>query len=240
VIAVLVVLLAGLGFVGWKLFGGSAPAKPDQPGGTIAAQVPAKPDPATGTMTGDPQRTATPAKPSDAPIGNDPAKPVGTDPAKDPKTGTTVVAALPVDLPKPVDEPKPVPPKPVDEPKPEPKPVDQPKPEPPKAIDTSAFDKALAAREWANAKAEADALPDPARSDAKAKLTKAANSQLIATMRAAKPVYDQQRYAECAAMLGKEAATMDCADPDTRSKFIALVKAVRQAAKDAKDAQENP
>jgi hypothetical protein len=183
-------------------------------------------------------------KPVIAPV--EPPKPV-----EEPKPVVAAAVPPPVEPVKPVDPPKPVePPKPIDPPKaaepPKPveqpapvatKPVEPPKPEVPKPIDTSAFDGALAARDWKTAKSAADALPDPARTDASQRLTKAANAQLVATMRAAQPLYKEGKYAESAAVLAKEMGTIDYADKQVRDTFVSLAKNIRQA---AKEAQENP
>jgi tRNA A-37 threonylcarbamoyl transferase component Bud32 len=182
---------------------------------------------------------AIPPKPVEQPK-TEPTKPV-----EQPKTEPTVVATPPKPVeepkpepPKPVEQPKPEPPKPVEQPKPEPpKPVELPKPEPPKPIDTSTFDAALAAKKWPEAKSAADALPKPANDDANLKLSKAANGQLIATMKAAKTLYDGEKYHEASTLLAADVAVAPYADKAVREKFIQLAKLVRET---AKQAQENP
>jgi hypothetical protein len=151
---------------------------------------------------------------------------------------TTPPAEPKPEPPKPVEQPKPEPPKPVEQPKPEPpKPVVEPKPEPPKPIDTSAFDGLLAAKDWAAAKTAADALPEPARTDANGRLTRSANAHLVATMKAARPLFDEGRFAESAQMLAKEMAAVPIAEPKIREAFVNLAKSVRQAAKQAEENQ---
>ncbi len=238
-----------------------APAKPAGKGGLIAAvvvavlvlggagawfatrpaDVPAKP---LAAVTPPPkpieQPKADPPKPDVAVAIGVPPKPVEQPkveppkPVEQPKVEPTVVTPPP----KPVEQPKPEPPKPVEQPKPEPpKPVEQPKPEPPKPIDTSAFDAALAAKKWSEAKSAADALPKPANDDANLKLSKAANGQLIATMKAAKTLYDGEKYHEASTALAADVAVAPYADKAVREKFIQLAKLVRET---AKQAQENP
>ena len=170
-----------------------------------------------------------------------PPKPVEQPKVEPPKpveqpTAEPTVATPPPEPPKPVEQPKPEPTVATPPPEP-PKPVEQPKPEQPKPIDTSAFDAALAAKKWPEAKSAADALPKPANDDANLKLSKAANSQLIATMKAAKTLYDGEKYHEASTLLAGDVAVAPYADKAVREKFILLAKLVRET---AKQAQENP
>jgi hypothetical protein len=190
---------------------------------------------ATGASTAEPAETTTTA--AVAPVVTPPANP--PKPVEVPKPDPPKPVEVPKsDPPKPVEVPKPEPPKPVEVPKSDPpKPVEVPKPEPPKPIDTSAFDQALAAHSWKPAKSAADALPEPAQSDAHARLRKAASAQLIATMKTARKLFDDQRYAEAAKMLAGDMEAYPFADPDIAKLFVSLAKSVRQA---AQDAQEHP
>ncbi len=228
-------------------------AKPADPPITTAATTstpPPKPVMAPVVIATPGVQTTTPP----APVGEAP-KPVA---APDPAPVTPTVAAVvppPAEPPKPVETPKPVepktdPPKPVVEPKAEPpkpvevakpveppKPIEAPKPEPPKPIDTSAFDQALAAKNWKGAKAAADALPAPAQSDAQARLSKAASAQLKSTMLAARPLVANKQYAEAAKMLTADIDAFSVADAPTQDIYRKLAVSVRQA---AQEAQENP
>ncbi len=225
------------------------PPKPDL--AVVPAPIPLPVQPASSNAalpTANTTPVADPPKPVEAPKPVVAAVAPPTDPPKpveEPKPAVAAVVAPPVEPVKPVEPPKPVdPPKPVEAPKPieapapvEAKPVEPPKPEPPKAIDTSAFDTALSARDWKAAKSAANALPEPARTDATQKLTKAANAQLVATMRAAQPIFKEGKFAESAAMLAKDMGTVEYADKQIRDTFVSLAKSIRQA---AKEAQENP
>ncbi len=184
-----------------------------------------------------------------------------------PKPVAVVIPTKPVEPPKPIPEPEPDTPKPVEQPQPiavvttpakppvpkpptvpteapkptvvtePPKPVEQPKPEPPKPVDTSAFDAALAAKDWKAAKAAADALPEAARADAGLKLAKEADAQLVATMKAAKVLYDAGKYQESFATLAAEVPVASYANKPVREQFVKLASRVRDT---AKQAQENP
>ena len=178
----------------------------------------------------------------------EPPKPVDLPKAEPPKSVVAIVETPKSEPPKPVEQPKPEPPKPVvaavetpksETPKPveTPKPLETPKAEPPRPVDTSAFNTALAAKDWKAAKSAADALPEAARGDANLKLSKAANAQLIATMKAAKTLFDSEKFLEASTLLAAEVAVAPYADKAVREKFIQLAKLVRDT---AKQAQENP
>ena len=141
--------------------------------------------------------------------------------------------------PAPIEPAKPVvaePPKPVvAEPQ---KPVDLPKPvASAPVVDTKAFDTALAASDWKTARTAADALPEPAKSDATAKLAKAADQRLIGTMRAAKKQYEAQQFQDSFATLAADVPVTAYASKSIRDQYIKLANLVRDA---AKQAQENP
>ncbi len=181
------------------------------------AAVPPQTAPPEVAKLADPPKAAEQPEPMVAkePAPIEPAKPVVAEPPK------PVVAEPPkpvvADPQKPVDLPKPVASAPV--------------------VDTKAFDTALAASDWKTARTAADALPEPAKSDATAKLAKAADQRLIGTMRAAKKQYEAQQFQDSFATLAADVPVTAYASKSIRDQYIKLANLVRDA---AKQAQENP
>jgi tRNA A-37 threonylcarbamoyl transferase component Bud32 len=257
--AVVAVLLLGGTGAWFATRGGEAPAKPatPKPESVSARTESPKPVIAVAPLPIDTSKPAgqaakpTPvveeAKPAAAAVAAPPAEPPKPI-VEEPKPVVATVVAPPLEQPKPPTEPlKPEPPKPVVEamqpaaaapPAEAPKPAAQAvPPETPKPIDTSAFDAALASRNWKAAKAAADSLPEPARSEAIGKLGKAANAQIITTMKAAKGLYQDEKYQEAYVLLAADAPLAPYADKTVLDSFLKLVNNVRET---AKQAQENP
>jgi hypothetical protein len=59
----------------------------------------------------------------------------------------------------------------------------------------------------------------------------------VATMKAAKTLYDEEKYQESATLLANDIAAAPYADKAVRERFVQLAKLVRET---AKQAQENP
>ena len=250
IIGAIVVVLALGGVGAWFATRPGAPAPPAQPTTTE--------HPATVSVPPvEPAKPAEPAKPTDShaavvatvPIVPPSAPPVVTEPVTPPKPQTAAEPPKPVaEATKPDPQPDPPKPvveavKPVEPPKPAAatetaKPVELPKPpEAPKAIDTEGFDSALAGKDWKAAKAASDALPEPARAESATRLAKAANSRLVATMKAAKVQYDAQQFQEAFATLAADVPVTAYADKPIRDQFVKLANLVRDT---AKQAQEQP
>ncbi len=251
IMAVIVVVLALGGVGAWFATRQSAPTAPVQP---LAPQT----LPTVAVKPAEQVKPTEQVKPAESvkpptvvaavPIVPPTAPPAAAEPVTQPKPQTAseppkpvepTVAATPVpqaEPPKPVVEAA----KPVEPPKPteQTKPVELPKPpEAPKAVDTSAFDSALAGKDWKAAKAASDVLPDPARAETAARLAKGANGHLVATMKAAKVQYEAQQFQEAFATLAADVPVTAYADKPIRDQFVKLANLVRDT---AKQAQEQP
>lgn len=94
------------------------------------------------------------------------------------------------------------------------------------------FNAALTDKRWADAKAAADALPEPARIDSLVRLTDAANQSLATVMATARDLTKAGEFDTAAITLATEKNAVPYADAKISEGYINLFKIVRAAAKE--------